>query len=58
MCSEPDAFEWEHYSSCTYIVIKFVTCEIWRLNRALSSLNKVQENSIKISLYGQSLKLN
>ena len=35
MCSEPNAFEWEHYISCTCIVIKFVICEIWRLNRAL-----------------------
>ena len=41
---------WEHYISC--IVIKFVTCEIWRLNP------KDQENKIKISLYDQSLKLN
>ena len=56
MRSEPNAFEWEHYISC--IVIKFVTCEIWRLNRALLSLNKVQENQIKISLYAQSLILN
>ena len=46
MCSEPNAFEWEHYISCTCIVIKFVICEIWRLNLALLSLNKVQENSI------------
>ena len=58
MCSEPNAFEWEHYISCTCIVIKFVICEIWRLNRALLSLNKVQENSMKISLHAQSLKLN
>ena len=58
MCSEPNAFEWKHYISCTCIVIKFVTCEIWRLNRALLSHNKAQENSIKISLYAQSLKLN
>ena len=58
MCSEPNAFEWEHYISCICIVIKFVICEIWRLNRTLLSLNKVQENSIKISLYAQSLKLN
>ena len=55
MCSEPNAFEWEPYISCTCIVIKFVICEIWRLNRALLSLNKVQENSIKVSLYAQSL---
>ena len=49
MCSEPNSFEWEHYILCTCIVIKFVNCEIWRLKRALLSLNKVQENSIKIS---------
>ena len=57
MCSEPNAFEWEPYISCACIVINFVICEIWRLNRALLSLNKVQENSMKISLHAQSLKL-
>ena len=57
MCSEPNAFEYRNIT-LRVIVIKFVTCEIWRLNRALLSLNKVQENKIKISLYAQSLKLN
>ena len=58
MRSEPNAFEWEHYISCTCIVIKFVICEILTFESSLIITNKVQENSIKISLYVQSLKLN